>query len=97
MHGVVVGCRVFGLPAVPGGAAGGWRCHPRSGRFAQSALVGQRPGQTRGSAGDYLLLLQPGLIYLFQVYTKGDIADLLPEQKKRLRGVVEEIKKHHAK
>jgi len=45
----------------------------------------------------YLLLLQPGLIYLFQVYTKGDIADLSPEQKKRLRGAVEEIKQHHAK
>jgi len=45
----------------------------------------------------YLLLLQPGLIYLFQAYTKGDIADLSPEQKKRLRSAVEEIKKDHAK
>jgi hypothetical protein len=45
----------------------------------------------------YLLLLQPGLIYLFQAYTKGDIADLAPEQKKRLRAAVEEIKKHHDK
>lgn|GEM_PF-5481027 len=45
----------------------------------------------------YLLLLQPGLIYLFQTYTKGDIADLSPEQKKRLRVAVEEIKKHHDK
>jgi mRNA-degrading endonuclease RelE of RelBE toxin-antitoxin system len=54
-------------------------------------------GKRGGARVIYLLLLQPGLIYLFQVYTKGDIADLLPEQKKRLRGAVEEIKKHHAK
>jgi mRNA-degrading endonuclease RelE of RelBE toxin-antitoxin system len=54
-------------------------------------------GKRGGARVIYLLLLQPGLIYLFQVYTKGDIADLSPEQKKRLRGAVEEIKKHHAK
>jgi hypothetical protein len=54
-----------------------------------------------GSAGVarviYLLVLQPGLIYFFQLYTKGDIADLAPDQKKRLRAAVEEIKKHHEK
>jgi hypothetical protein len=54
-------------------------------------------GKRGGARVIYLLLLQPGLIYLFQTYTKGDIADLSPEQKKRLRVAVEEIKKHHEK
>jgi mRNA-degrading endonuclease RelE of RelBE toxin-antitoxin system len=54
-------------------------------------------GKRGGARVIYLLLLQPGLIYLFQAYTKGDIADLSPEQKKRLRAAVEEIKKDHAK
>ena len=54
-------------------------------------------GKRGGARVIYLLLLQPGLIYLFQAYTKGDIADLSQEQKKRLRAAVEEIKKDHAK
>ena len=54
-------------------------------------------GKRGGARVIYLLLLQPGLIYLFQAYTKGDIADLAPEQKKRLRAAVDEIKKHHDK
>jgi len=54
-------------------------------------------GKRGGARVIYLLLLQPGHIYLFQAYTKGDIADLSPEQKKRLRVAVEEIKKHHEK
>jgi hypothetical protein len=41
--------------------------------------------------------LQPGFIYVFQVYTKGNIADLEPEQKKRLHAAVNKIKKHHEK
>ena len=54
-------------------------------------------GKRGGARVIYLLLLQPGLIYLFQAYTKGDIADLSPEQKKRPRAAVEEITKDHAK
>ena len=54
-------------------------------------------GKRGGARVIYILLLQPGLIYLFQAYTKGDIADLAPEQKKRLRAAVDEIKKHHNK
>ena len=54
-------------------------------------------GKRGGARVIYLLLLQPGLIYFFQVYTRGDIADLAPDQKKRLRAAVEEIKKHHEK
>ena len=41
--------------------------------------------------------MQPGLIYLFQAYTKGDLADLSQDQKKRLRAALEDIKNHHAK
>lgn len=54
-------------------------------------------GKRGGARVIYLLLLQRGLIYLFQAYAKGDIADLTPEQKKRLRAAVDEIKKHHNK
>jgi mRNA-degrading endonuclease RelE of RelBE toxin-antitoxin system len=54
-------------------------------------------GKRGGARVIYLLILQHGLIYLFQVYTKGDIGDLTPDQKKRLRLAVEEIKTHHAK
>ena len=36
--------------------------------------------------------VQPGLLYLFHAYTKGDITDVSPEQKKRLRVAVDEIK-----
>ena len=49
-------------------------------------------GKRGGARVIYLLLVQPGIIYLFQAYTKGDITDLSPEQKKRLRVAVDEIK-----
>ena len=45
----------------------------------------------------YLLLVQPGIIYLFQTYTKGNLADLSSEQKKRLRSAVEDIKHQYKK
>ena len=54
-------------------------------------------GKRGGARVIYLLLLQPGLIYLFQAYTKGDITDLTPELKKRLRAAVNDIKMHHHK
>jgi mRNA-degrading endonuclease RelE of RelBE toxin-antitoxin system len=49
-------------------------------------------GKRGGARVIYLLLVLPGIIYLFHAYTKGDITDLSPEQKKRLRVAVEEIK-----
>jgi mRNA-degrading endonuclease RelE of RelBE toxin-antitoxin system len=49
-------------------------------------------GKRGGARVIYLLLLPPGVIYLFYAYTKGDMTDLSPEQKKRLRGAVEEIR-----
>ncbi len=60
-------------------------------------MVGKRPSKRGGARVIYLLILQPGLIYLFQVYTKGDLADLTPDQKKRLLTAVEDIKSHHSK
>ena len=45
----------------------------------------------------YLLMIEPGIIYLFYVYTKGEMTDLKPEQKKRLRQAVEEIKAQYKK
>jgi mRNA-degrading endonuclease RelE of RelBE toxin-antitoxin system len=58
---------------------------------------GKGRGKRGGARVIYLLLVQPGVVYLLQAYTKGDIADLSPEQKKRLRRAVEDIKKHHTK
>ena len=49
-------------------------------------------GKRGGARVIYLLLVQPGIIYLFHTYTKGDAIDLNPEQKKRLRAAVDEIK-----
>lgn len=54
-------------------------------------------GKRGGARIIYLLIPKPGIIYLFYVYTKGDITDLTPEQKKRLRQAVEDIKTHFAK
>lgn len=45
----------------------------------------------------YLLMVEPGVIYLFYIYTKGSAADLSNEQKKRLRVAVEEIKEQFKK
>ena len=49
-------------------------------------------GKRGGARVIYLLLLPPGVIYLFYAYTKGDISDLSSEQKKRLLAAVAEIK-----
>lgn len=49
-------------------------------------------GKRGGARVIYLLLTPPGIIFLFHCYTKGGSTDLSPEQKKRLRAAVEEIK-----
>jgi hypothetical protein len=59
---------------------------------SKTAKTKMETGKRGGARVIYLLLLPPGIIYLFYVYTKGDIADLSPEQKKRLRVAMEEIK-----
>ena len=52
----------------------------------------QGKGTRSGARVIYLLLLERGVIFLFYVYTKGRMADLDVEQKKRLRWAVERIK-----
>ena len=54
-------------------------------------------GKRGGARIIYLLIPQPGIIYLFYAYTKGDITDMNPDQKKRLAQAVEQIKKEHQK
>ena len=54
-------------------------------------------GKRGGARIIYLLIPKPGIIYLFYAYTKGDITDLSPEQKKLLRQAVADIKTHFAK
>lgn len=54
-------------------------------------------GKRGGARIIYLLIPKPGIIYLFYAYTKGDLSDLSPEQKKRLRQAVTDIKTQFAK
>ncbi len=54
-------------------------------------------GKRGGARIIYLLIPEPGVVYLFYAYTKGDISDMKPDQKKRLAGLVEEIRKEHQK
>ena len=50
-------------------------------------------GKRAGARVIYLHLPRAGLICLFYLYTKVDIADLDQQQKRRLRLAVDEIKK----
>ena len=54
-------------------------------------------GKRGGARIIYLLIPKPGIVYLFYAYTKGDITDLSPEQKKLLRQAVADIKTHFVK
>jgi len=49
-------------------------------------------GKRGGARIIYLLLAAPEVIYLLYAYAKGDMADLNPEQKARLRRAVKSIK-----
>lgn len=62
------------------------------GRFAGRA---KGKGKRGGARIIYLLIPKPGLVYLFYAYTKGDITDVRPEQKKLLVSFIEDIKKEH--
>jgi hypothetical protein len=52
-------------------------------------------GKRGGARCIYLYMPQAGTIYLFCLYTKGDISDLSNEQKKRLLTAVDAIKNSH--
>jgi mRNA-degrading endonuclease RelE of RelBE toxin-antitoxin system len=55
-------------------------------------MAAKGKGKRGGARVIYLLMIEPGIVYLFYVYTKGEMTDLTPDQKKRLRQSVEEIK-----
>jgi len=52
----------------------------------------QGKGARGGARVIYLLLVRPEVIYLFYAYTKGRMADLSAEQKRRLRSAVDIVK-----
>ena len=54
-------------------------------------------GKRGGARIIYLLIPEPGIVYLFYAYTKGDITDMSSDQKRRLAKAVEDIKKEHQK
>ena len=54
-------------------------------------------GKRGGARIVYLLIPDPGIVYLFYAYTKGDIEDMSSEQKKRLAKAVAAIKAEYRK
>lgn len=48
------------------------------------------------SGARVIYLLMPRIVFLFYMYSKGDIRDMNSEQKKRLRNAVEDIKREFA-
>lgn len=83
---------IRGVPAIPRSEPGERRRDSRPGGLRKVRWAAKGKGKRGGARVIYLLLVPPGLIYLFHAYTKGDITDLSPEQKKRLRVAVDEIK-----
>ena len=65
---------------------------PGLGGLRKVRMAAKGKGKRGGARVIYLLMIEPGIVYLFYVYTKGEMADLKPDQKKRLRQAVEEIK-----
>lgn len=68
---------------------------PGLGGLRKVRMAAKGKGKRGGARVVYLLVPAPGVIFLFYVYTKGNIEDLNPEQKKRLRTAVETIKKEY--
>jgi len=54
-------------------------------------------GKRAGARFIYLLIPKPGVVHLFYAYTKGDITDLKPDEKRRLASAVEQIKAEYRK
>jgi len=65
---------------------------PGLGGLRKVRMAAKGKGKRGGARVIYLLMIEPGIVYLFYVYSKGDMSDLTPDQKKRLRQSVEEIK-----
>jgi mRNA-degrading endonuclease RelE of RelBE toxin-antitoxin system len=54
-------------------------------------------GKRGGARFIYLVIPKPGIIYLFYVYTKGEITDMSAEQKRRMTRAIKEIKEEFKK
>jgi hypothetical protein len=65
---------------------------PGLGGFRKLRWAAKGKGKRGGARIIYLPLPRAGIVYLFYFYTKGDMADLSAEQKRRLRRAVAEIK-----
>ncbi|MDA0348066.1 MAG: type II toxin-antitoxin system RelE/ParE family toxin [Verrucomicrobia bacterium] len=52
-------------------------------------------GKRGGARIIYLLVPKPAIIYLFYVYTKGDITDMSAEQKRRVAQAIKQIKEEY--
>ena len=59
-------------------------------RKVRVALPGR--GKRGGARFIYLLLLRQAVIFMFYAYTKGEVEDMSPTQKRQLRELVLEIK-----
>ena len=70
---------------------------PGLGGLRKVRMAAKGKGKRGGARVVYLLVPAPGVIFLFYVYTKGNIEDFSSEQKKRLRAAVETIKKEYGK
>jgi hypothetical protein len=66
---------------------------PGLGGLRKVRMAAKGKGKRGGARVIYLLMVNPGIIYLFYVYTKGEMTDLSSEHKKRLRMAIEEIKR----
>ena len=55
-------------------------------------MGGEGKGKRGGARVIYLLLAAPQVIYFLYACAKGDMSDLSPAQKARLRRAVDEIK-----
>lgn len=65
---------------------------PGLGGFRKVRWAAKGKGKRGGARIIYLPLLRAGIVYLSYLYTKGDMTDLSPEQKRRLRRTVADLK-----
>jgi hypothetical protein len=70
---------------------------PGLGGLRKVRMAAKGKGKRGGARVVYLLIPAPEVIFFFYAYTKGNIEDLSPEQKKRLKAAVETIKKEYEK
>ena len=70
---------------------------PGLGGLRKKRWAAKGKGKRGGARIIYLHLPKAAIIYLFYLFTKGDITDLTPEQKKQVAKLVTEIKEAYEK